>query len=229
MVTPEQNIEPANATTTSVTGPCDKEGTAVAPPLGPVSPIADFKIRRSGDVTPQSAPRVVSGFNLPPFFELEPPLSAQSSPKKGLKRSYVAMPVDVRRWMIAVPASLEKAHKRTANSTKAARFEALQGAVYAALPNPAISAWIARYQGSHPDQLFRFLHECSGELRGISNLLTGSAARSERVEALREKLRTASVVQQLPVELPEDDPFFRIAERTFPQTAEVILAMLMWC
>jgi len=228
MGTPEQNIAPAKATA-SAPGPCDKVEIAVAPSLVRVPLITDLE-REDGENLPhQSAPRVVSGFDLPPFFELEPPLSAQSSPKKGLKRSYVAMPVDVRRWMIAVPASLEKAHKRTANSTKASRFDALQGAVYAALPNPAISAWIARYQGSHPDQLFRFLHECSGELRGISDLSTGSAARSERVEALREKLRTASVVQQLPVELPEDDPYFRIAERTLPQTAEVILAMLMWC
>ena len=145
MVTPEQNIAPASATTASVPGPCDKGGIAVAPSLVRVPLIADFKIAEGSILTPQSAPRVVSGFDLPPFFEVVPPLSAQSSLKKGLKRSYVAKPVDVRRWMIDAPLRVEKAHKQAANWTKAARFDALQGAVYAALPNPALSSCIARY------------------------------------------------------------------------------------
>jgi len=189
----------------------------------PASSEAVFQIERATCERPVGAMCLVE---VPPFFEIEPPQQLQTA-SRARRRSSVATNEDVFRWIKAVLIALEKAHKKTANWTRAARYVELQATLTSALPNFAVMAWIMRHPGSPAERLRTFLGDCLTELAEIAKLDAGSENRIRRVSALKSYLATAATAGDRPFETIAD-PYLGIADILYARSAAVIFTMLVW-
>ena len=189
----------------------------------PASSEAEFQ---TGRATCELSVGAMCLVEFPPFFEIEPPQQLQTA-SRARRRSSVATNEDVFRWVRAVPVALEKAHKRTANWTRAARYGELQATLASALPNFAVMAWIMRHPGSRAERLRTFLGYCLIELAEIPKQVADPEAKIRRVSALKSYLATAATAGDRPFETIAD-PYLGIADILYARSAAVIFTMLVW-